>query len=136
MTRSDEWPEMLMAFIASRARDPHAWGTNDCCSFAADSAVAMGCDDFIADMRGYSSERGAWRALRKKCYVSVAHMLDDRLPRIEPHEAQRGDVAFIPNDSRWAGAAGIVEGRFIVAPGETELLRLPLTAASSFYAVR
>ena len=127
MKRVNGWPGALVGFLNARARTPFAWGSNDCCSFAADAVVAITGTDPMADLRGYDSETGAGRVL-VKCGVGgfeeiVAAIFDE----IPPGMARRGDLALAMQGNQ-AGLM-VVEGDTLAGPGETGIVRLPRAAA-------
>lgn len=60
LTRFPDWPERLAAFIESKRHAAFAWGSNDCCTFISDAAMALTGSDPMARLRGaYSDEAGA-----------------------------------------------------------------------------
>jgi hypothetical protein len=64
MRRAD-WPERLFAFVESRRSTPFAYGSNDCCLFAADAVLAMTDVDVAAKWRGHRTERQALARIKK-----------------------------------------------------------------------
>lgn len=64
MIRNQAWEKRLREFVASRSRRRFAWGSHDCCMFAADGVLAMTGTDLAADYRGrYKTQIGAGRKL-------------------------------------------------------------------------
>lgn len=63
-SRYQDWPERLAAFIEERRYVPFAWGTNDCCMFAADALLAITGVDFADGLRTYTTELGAARIIK------------------------------------------------------------------------
>ena len=58
-TRFPDWSERLADFLAARRSMPFAWGSNDCCMFAADCVLLLTGKDF-AEFRGeYEDARRA-----------------------------------------------------------------------------
>ena len=58
--RVEAWPEHLIAFLSERRGRPFAWGSNDCCLFAADWIRTATGYDPAAKVRGtYSTFLGA-----------------------------------------------------------------------------
>jgi hypothetical protein len=55
--RKDHWQRLFHDFIEARGDQPFAWGTNDCCTFAADAVLAMTGVDLAADYRGQYSDQ-------------------------------------------------------------------------------
>ena len=96
MRRHDNWPALLAGFIEERRAMPFAWGSNDCCLFAADW-VRRACGvDFAEDLRGtYFSALGASRVLAK--FGGILSVAEERarMASAPLAKVQRGDlVAF------------------------------------------
>jgi hypothetical protein len=90
--RRDNWPNLLVQFIEQRREQPFAWGSNDCCTFAADWVQLCTGEDHAKTWRNrYSSGLGAARFLEEAGGVEA---LVDALgmQRIEPQLAGRGDI--------------------------------------------
>lgn len=92
--RRDDWRARLSAFIADRRDDPFAWGSRDCCLFAADAVEAMTGADFAVRFRGYSTKFGALRALRRAGFQRVFDAADATWPL--GSRARTGDVVGQP----------------------------------------
>ena len=92
--RAQNWPELLAAYIEQRRDLPHQWGSNDCCTFAADAVRAMTGSDPMADLRGIKTAKAAARLLRK---TPLQDLVTQRLgePLASPLLAQRGDVVMV-----------------------------------------
>lgn len=135
MKRHHDWPSRLDAYLRATKRTPFAWGSNDCCEWAANAVRAMRDLDLLDWARGrYTDESGALAVLRE--YVDAAGPLQaggdrgqpgeqlvpgmmDRLaathalPAIGKTYAQRGDLALLPEPpgvDLFGGALGIVVG--------------------------
>ncbi len=123
--RREDWPERLLAFLASRRDKPFAWGENDCALFAADAALEMTGVDFAAPFRGrYDTAFGAMKALRANgagCLAEYLDLIVDPLAR--PELARRGDWMMF--DSADGPALGVVAGRWVAAPGPDGLVFVP-----------
>ena len=93
MRRHDNWPTLLVAFIEERRHAPFAWGSNDCCLFAADW-IRRACGvDFAGGLRGtYASALSAARVLRNQGGVFDLAALRAGLERKPVELVQRGDV--------------------------------------------
>ena len=83
------------------------WGRADCCLTVADAVEAMTGRDFAAPLRGYASQRGAIKALRRNGYESIIDYLDAILTRA-PY-ARAGDVVLL-KPSR-LGPIALADGR-------------------------
>lgn len=130
LTRFENWPDLLAAFLEDRLDDAFQWGENDCAIFAADAVLAITGSDLATGFRGrYSSEAGAAALL--EAFGGIEAILDRAMPRrATPLLAQRGDIA-ITND----GALVVVEGRYGVGPGLDGSLRIPLRACATAWKV-
>jgi hypothetical protein len=93
MRRHNNWPTLLAAFIEERRHSPFAWGSNDCCLFAADW-IRRACGvDFAEDLRGtYASALSAARVLRKNRGVIGLAAHRARLESKPLDLVQRGDL--------------------------------------------
>lgn len=93
MTRKDNWPSLLAAFIEERRHLPFAWGSNDCCLFAADWIRCVCGIDFAEDLRGtYSTALSAARVLRRHRGVIALAEVKAGLDRKSIELVQRGDL--------------------------------------------
>jgi hypothetical protein len=64
IARRDNWPDLLSVYIEEKRSEPFAWGSNDCCLFAADWVQIATGHDIAAQWRGsYTTALGARRAL-------------------------------------------------------------------------
>jgi hypothetical protein len=97
MRRHDNWPTLLAAFIEERRHSPFAWGSNDCCLFAADWVLQVTGHDIAQKFRGhYNSALGAQRFVAEGGGVEnlIANVGAQRLPALL---AQRGDLVSMDN---------------------------------------
>jgi hypothetical protein len=115
MKRLPNWRTRLHEAVEARRRVPFSFAAGaDCALFAADCVEAMTGTDLAALYRGrYSTEAGALRLLRGEGFASVADLAAANLDEIDPVRARVGDVAFVPDDSAFGGALGIVIGEQI-----------------------
>jgi hypothetical protein len=90
--RRDNWPDLLAQFIEARRKKPFAWGSNDCCTFAADWVETCTGVDYAQTWRGrYSSGLDAVRVLDQTGGVEA--LVDSLgLLRVTPQRAGRGDI--------------------------------------------
>ncbi|HEY8604732.1 DUF6950 family protein [Tsuneonella suprasediminis] len=90
--RLPNWENRLNETIAQWRDVKFRWD-RDCARWAAACIIAVTGDDPIADLRGrYSTKRQAFALLAEK---SMEEWVDERLPRIHPAFAQRGDIALV-----------------------------------------
>jgi hypothetical protein len=100
LQRLPDWPTRLADVVARAHRTPFAWGSHDCCLWAADAGLAITGRDFAAELRGtYSTAAGAWRALRAVGGLrGAASRGGVLLPG--PAYARDGDVAIVQGPER------------------------------------
>jgi len=127
--RSENWPEILAAELKKAAKKTFAWGSHDCCLFAADVAYAMTGEDYASEFRGhYSTSIGAAMALKKYGAGSIKATLTTKLGEpLPPMQAGRGD--FVLADAGQGDTVGICCGpqaAFVSINGG--LLYLPMAA--------
>lgn len=134
MRRLPDWPARLDAAIeAARAR-PFAWGSMDCCLFAADVVHALTGEDHAAAFRGrYASRREAVALLATLGGLEavLTSVLGPRLA--QARQAQRGDVVL----TRTPGgpAVGVCCGARAAFAAPTGLTFLPPSAWASAWRV-
>lgn len=109
------WQSALDALIVERMGSPFAWGSNDCCMFAADAVLAITGRDPAEDLRGtYSDERGARRLIQANGgLTSIAAARSG--PEVAVAHARVGDVVLGVTDGR--ESLGICTGRGWHGPG-------------------
>ena len=114
MTRLDNWPGLLIAFIDTRRDEPFCWGINDCCAFAARAVEAITGVDVFAPWAEYADAASAARLVQAAGGVDA---IADRVlgERIAPSFAQRGDVMRVEIEGRQSLAVCV--GAVCAAPG-------------------
>lgn len=123
--RAPDWPSRLAAHFDSRARQPFAWGSHDCCTFAADGVLAMTGADHLHDLRGaYDTEMGAARILARLGGMEQAVSARLGPPLHNVALAQRGDLVLV--DAEAGRALAICAGALAIAPGVAGLQRVPI----------
>lgn len=94
VTRFENWPTLLAFYVDSRRSEPFAWGSNDCCLFAADWVLIATGHDIAASFRGtYSGPLEATRIIREA--GGIENLLATHAPdlrRISAKQAGRGDL--------------------------------------------
>jgi hypothetical protein len=125
MRRAD-WQSRLAELVAARMDAPFAWGSNDCCLFAADAVLAVTGTDPAADLRGaYTDERGALRVLAR--LGGVAGIAEARAgAEIVPALARPGDIVLGAIDRE---CLGVCTGLHWHAPSAAGLVCAPMSAA-------
>jgi hypothetical protein len=137
LVRKEHWATRAFNdFLMARAREPFAWGSNDCALMAADGIEAMTGVDIAADFRGrYSTEAEAFALIRA---VTGGETVEDAaaycaaqfdLPEwVYPWGASRGDLVILPDQGRLISGLVHLNGRDVVAVGEEGLKRLSFTS--------
>jgi hypothetical protein len=123
--RRDNWPDLLAAYIEERRNAPFAWGSNDCCLFAADWVELCTGKDYAETWRGsYSSGLGAVRILDEAGGVEA--LVDAlRLHRVAPQQARRGDI--VAQQAGGGITLGICIGPTTVFVAKTGLVFMPIS---------
>ena len=134
--RVESWADKLDALLFSRRDTPFSWGDNDCCMFAADCVLEIMGYDPASDLRGKYSTRGqAFRVLRRIFGGGVAQVMEVKAIKYNWCEintlcASRGDVAtVVAPDGHQSLAVIDLSGRYLAFPGDTGLIRVPLSHA-------
>lgn len=121
--------EALLAYLEARAAMPFAWGprANDCVSFAA-GAVFVQTGRVLLPCRQWTTPIGAARVLRE--FGGLENAINNRLARIPPAQAMRGDVAAV-HDELFGIRLMIVEGGTLAGPGARGIKRVPRAAMTA-----
>jgi len=128
INRPQNWPLLLANYAAEYSARPFEWGRNDCVLFAAGWLRVLGYPDPLAPFEAWRSPLSAARVIRASGGFATA--IAERLailgcPEIPIRTAQRGDLVLLQLDAR-RQALGIAAGNVAIAPGETNLSRLPI----------
>jgi hypothetical protein len=107
-TRCNNWPDLLTAYIERKRHEAFAWGSNDCCLFAADWVQIATGHDIAAQWRGqYASALSAHRALNRG--GGIERLVDEAGGmKIATALARRGDL--VAQDGGDGVALGICVG--------------------------
>lgn len=112
MYRFPDWEARLAAYLEPLRLRPFAWGTHDCCTFAAGAVAAMTGVDPMPEFRGrYSTAIGSARALSRYGGGTLAATMDARFESAAAALAHRGDIVMT------SGLLGVCLGGFLVAVG-------------------
>lgn len=132
MTRLENWPSLLAAFVESRIEAPFVWGVNDCCAFAARAVEVITGREVFADWATYADAAGAARVVQSAGGVDA---IADRVlgARIAAAFAQRGDVVLVEIDGRQSLAVCL--GQVYAAPGVERLAFIPAGGAQCAWRV-
>src|SRR5579864_5172264 len=124
LTRVAHWDtRALYNFLRERAREPFAWGKNDCALFVADAVEAMTGVDIAAEFRGlYQSEEEAFALIRTvtggegieaaAAWCAARHNLEEFA---YPLGARRGDLVTLEDAGRVIAGLVDLNGRHILA---------------------
>lgn len=131
MTRRSDWQTRLAAFLAQRQALPFAWGSHDCCMFAAGAVNAITGHDYSAGYAYASAEEAASLLEREGDLAAFAtRCLGEP---IAPALAAVGDVVLVANDGRQLLA--VCNGTSALAPGRLGLVTLGMDAALAAWRV-
>jgi hypothetical protein len=126
MKRYPDWQLRLDAFVRDRAGMPFAWGSNDCCLFAAAGVEALTGERPMPHLRGYTTAREALEIL--KAHGGLQAFASAALgPAIPPQLARIGDVVMVRTED--AEALAICNGQTVIAAGEHGLIAFPMKQA-------
>lgn len=131
MTRHNDWPERLAAFIETRRERVFSWGSNDCALFAADAVLEMTGVDLARTLRGYRSARGAANRVAK---AGGMRCLAEGLSEKHSGLAQRGDIVLVDLDGRETFGVVVGNGTWC-APGAYGLVFRPMSEVDTVFEV-
>ncbi|MFV0678662.1 DUF6950 family protein [Variovorax sp. tm] len=123
--RLPDWQKRFAEFGQARASMPFAWGSNDCCTFAAAAVEVMTGANPMADFPAYSSEIGAARAVANVGLQALATSVLGS--PVSPIMATVGDVVLLINEGR--EMIGVCNGTTVAVPGEAGMVMLGMDAA-------
>lgn len=131
--RLSDWQLRFSEFAQARASVPFAWGSNDCCLFAADAVLAISGQDFAGDARGsYADAMTALRVMLERGGLRAIATAALGEP-IAPVLATVGDVVLLENEGRELLA--ICNGTSALGPGEHGIAVLGMDAALAAWRV-
>jgi len=124
--RLPDWQLRLAEFGQARASMPFAWGSNDCCTFAADALEAMTGRDLRGAFPVYEGALGAARAIEQG--GGLLHLATKLLgDPVSPKMAAVGDLVLVLNAER--EMLGICNGTSVIAPGEAGMVLVGMETA-------
>lgn len=135
--RRRDWPQRLAAFIEDVDLRPFAWGSWDCCCFAAavlETLTGVGPRAEF-DLRGrYGDEDGAARTLALLGFDEPADLVSAVLGApVDPRQAMRGDLVRL---AKWGrGAIGVCVGANAAFVGPRGLVFAPMAEAEGAWRV-
>lgn len=135
MRRLPDWRSRLHAALAAAQRQPFAWGTFDCCIFAARCIEAMTGEDLSGPYVGkYSDVAGALKTLKGAGFDDLTAMAAHFFAEVSPSMARVGDIAAMKAPATGWGL-GIVIGPRIAVLSPAGYATIPLTKAERAFKV-
>ena len=124
--RYHDWQIRFERFTRERSNMPFAWGSNDCCGFAADCVEALTGAKHFKGLRGYSTELQAAKLLKEHGgVVGIANaVLGDA---ISPLLATVGDVVL--TNAGGGDTLAVCNGQTCMAPGKDGLVSMGMDTA-------
>ena len=124
--RLPDWQQRYADFGRARASMPFAWGSNDCCTFAAAAVEALTGVAAIASVLPYDSAFTAARMIEEGGGLEqlACFLLG---PKVPPLTAAVGDIVLVINAGR--EMLGVCNGTNVLAPGEKLLAVLGMESA-------
>jgi hypothetical protein len=127
LTKLPDWQLRLEAFVAQRRAMPFTWGTNDCCTFAADAVAALTGDAQVGTgLRAHRTAKQACRTIAR--HGGIAAIATAACG--QPHPAAMagvGDVVLVTVGKR--DALAICNGGTALAPSSAGLVAVPMAHA-------
>lgn len=131
--RRRDWQQRFAAFGIERRGVPFAWGSNDCCLFAADAVLALTGVDPAQELRGaYDDAARAMRLVEDRGGLHAIACAALGQPVI-PAMATVGDVVLVVNADRELLA--ICNGVNAIGPGKDGIAVMGMEAALAAWKV-
>lgn len=128
--RRADWQHRLAEYLCRAGQEPFAWGTHDCCCFAAGAVEAMTGRDAMKGFRGYRTRRGAARVLRTRGAGTLDATLEMLFgPPVPPAQGRRGDLAYAHS------CVGVIHGRVAFFLDEGGYRMVPLRGIEKVFRV-
>lgn len=99
----DGWEKRLNAVVAKHQLLPGEFGVSDCYIIPDDAVAAVTGDVMYPEARGYRTEAGAAKKLRRHGFANVREAFAARFREIPPTIARRGDIGVIERDGQFSG---------------------------------
>jgi hypothetical protein len=144
LARHEDWDTAhFHQFLMDNANKKFAWGSVDCCLYAASAIQAFTGVDLADDFRGkYTTELGAFRTIKKvtggstvadaAAYSANKYGLTGYQ---HPWCARRGDLVLINNGGNVIAGVVHLNGRFVVSVSEAGPVTLPLTSVVKAWSI-
>lgn len=100
LKRSTNWPSLLSQYLNDAKDFKFAWGSNDCCFFAANLIKRLTDVDVLSDIRGkYSTRAGAFKVLKEVYAGDIQNAPTKHLGEsIHYNFLKRGDIALYDSE--------------------------------------
>lgn len=140
---STAWFNALDAFMVDRMYRPFDWGTNDCCTCAADWVVLARGVDPMADLQPLMVSLRESSPLRAQAIATrwlaeqggLLQVVTQRMGEPLPGPmAQIGDVALVAHGQD-RQSMGVCIGQYVAAPGDEGLQLVSLSSAQACWRV-
>jgi hypothetical protein len=119
--RHNDWPQRLSDYIESRKDEPFAYGSHDCCQFAAGAVEAVTGEN-PADPWNYRNEIGAYRLMAEA--GGIDGLITQALGNpVNAAQAGRGDVVLAELEN--GPTAGVCLGRECAFPAQVGITFRP-----------
>jgi hypothetical protein len=119
MPRLHDWQTRFAEFARARRNEPFAWGSNDCCLFAADCVEAITGEDPAKDLRGYTTALQAARIV--KAHGGMAQFVTARIGvEIPPLMANVGDLVLVVVNGH--DTLTVCNGSNVIGPGPSGMM--------------
>jgi hypothetical protein len=147
LVRRHDWQLQHELFARQRARQPFAWGSNDCATFAADYVQAITGVDVAPDLRGYQTALEAGRVLEAQRAQTRAGLYTNGLfalataklgEPMPPTLAAVGDVVLLMQDDvpkHRSHMLGVCNGTTAMGPGRLGILHVGMHLAIAAWKV-
>ncbi len=130
--RRPDWQQRLSKYLEVRECVPFAWGSNDCCTFAAGAVEAMTGVDHLTTFGPYKSANAARILIRS--YGGLDALASAALgPSVGPQMAAVGDIVLLVNEGRKMLA--LCNGTSVMAPGKHGIAVTGIEAAIAAWKV-
>ena len=133
MMRLENWESRLSRVIERHYASPLVYGETDCFTFPADAVEAVTGERIFADSRGYTTETGAARMLRRKGFETLADAFGSLFEEIPPALAGRGDLGIVDRDGEATG--GVFTALGFLVRGDAGLVAMPRSQAAQAFRV-
>ena len=133
LVRLPDWQTRLEAFVRQRQHLPFAWGSNDCCLFAADAVLAITGHDLAPGLRGaYSTPQQGLRRVAARGGVQ-AIACKALGAATGPLRARVGDIVLVQIDGQ--DALGLCNGTSVLGPSAAGIVAMGMGSALAAWKV-